>query len=340
MSSFMQNYQDYAQAYADRVIQELKNGTAPWIRPWRPGFGAEPGSGMPYNAISGKGYTGANAFLLLMVQEEKAYTDDRWLTFKQAMDLGCHVRRGEKSTLCVKWVEPKGKQDVDGNDDPTERKRLVPVLFSVFNGDQIEGLPAAQVRVMPTEIERHAKCDALIADSGAKIAHNGGDRAYYRVENDSIHLPAREAFKSTDNYYATALHELGHWTGHSSRLDRDLSGGFGSASYAKEELRAELASIMVGDRLGIGHDPSQHVAYIASWITLLQEHPREILAAATDAEKICTHLGVHKYEHEPIQLPERTKATEQVRGEREVVAPPIGKVRSAKKRERSVELSM
>lgn len=130
---------------------------------------------------------------------------------------------------------------------------------------------------------------------------------------DDIHLPVREAFKSTDAYYATVLHELGHWTGHPVRLGRDLTGRFGSEQYAKEELRAEMASMMIGERLGIGHDPGQHAAYIGHWIKLIKEQPREILVAAKDADAICQHLGVHKYEHEPMKVPDKAKAKEQVR---------------------------
>ncbi len=335
--SAAQKYADYAQVYADMVIQHLEDGTAPWIRPWGPGR-SEPGFGAPYNAITGKCYSGSNYGWLLMIKEMKGYTDDRWLTFKQAMDLGCHVRKGEQSTVCIKWIVSDAKENDQGEDN--EQARLFPILFSVFNGDQIEGMPLAPVREIPKEHERHEQCEALILAAGASISHNGGNRAYYSPASDSIHLPAREAFKSTDNYYATTLHELGHWTGHKSRLDRDLSGGFGSVSYAKEELVAELASMMIGDRLAIGHDPGQHVAYIASWIKLLQEHPREILIAASKAEQVCTHLGVAKYEHEPMKVAERSQMAEQVRGEREPSAVEAGKGRRASKRQRGVELSM
>lgn len=308
--SLQQRYQDYAQAYADRVVQMLEAGTAPWIRPWKPGY-IEPGSGMPYNAITGKGYSGSNALFLMMAQQMAGYEDNRWLTFKQATDIGCYVRRGEKSIQCVKWIEPQSK-DQEPEDDKRQ-KRLVPILFSVFNGAQVEGMPALPVREPPKEPERHAQCEALIAASKADIEHDGGNRAFYRPMTDDIHLPLREAFKSPDAYYATVLHELGHWTGHPTRLGRDLTGGFGSEQYAKEELRAELASMMIGERLGIGHDPGQHAAYIASWVKILKEHPKEILTAAKDADRICDHLGVHKYEHEPMATKERDQAAEQVR---------------------------
>jgi antirestriction protein ArdC len=137
---------------------------------------------------------------------------------------------------------------------------------------------------------RHEQAEALLAASNARIDHEPGDRAYYSVVADRIVLPQRSQFETSDRYYATALHELGHWTGHESRLARDLSHPFGSEAYAREELRAEIASLMLGDELGIGHDPGQHVAYIESWITAIQKDPREILRAASDAEKITRYL--------------------------------------------------
>ncbi|MBW9878691.1 DNA primase, partial [Escherichia coli] len=130
------------------------------------------------------------------------------------------------------------------------------------------------------------RAESILEASGAKISHDQVDRAFYRMSTDSIHLPQQASFPSADRYYATALHELSHWTGHASRLDRDLSHPFGSEGYAREELRAEIASMIIGDELGIGHDPSQHVAYVKSWIKALQDDPLEIFRAAADAEKI------------------------------------------------------
>ena len=135
--------------------------------------------------------------------------------------------------------------------------------------------------------------------SGARISHSAGDRAFYRPSTDSITLPEKSQFESADRYYATALHELGHWTGHPSRLDRDLAHPFGSEGYAKEELRAEISSMIVGDELGIGHDPEQHAAYVGSWIKALQDDPLEIFRASSDAEKI--HDYVLAFEQKQVQ---------------------------------------
>lgn len=317
-----EQFKDYAQDYADRVKAALEQGTAPWIRPWRAGVVGLAGQGMPYNAITGVGYSGSNVWILKMVQDQRGFEDDRWLTFKQAMDLGCRVAKGAKGVQCVKWVKVENK-DLKVPEGPVylcdaleiaaKRSRMVPKFFYVYNAAEIDGIPAAPVREAPKEQERHAQCKALIDATGALIEHDGGNRAYYRPSTDSIHLPLREAFVSEDAYYATVLHELGHWTGFPTRLNRNLKGEFGSKDYAREELRAEMASMMIGDRLGIGHDPGQHVAYIGHWIKLIEEQPREILLAARDAEAICQHLGVRKYEHEPMQVSEQAKDAERVR---------------------------
>ncbi|MCK5229472.1 MAG: hypothetical protein KAR13_04350, partial [Desulfobulbaceae bacterium] len=136
------------------------------------------------------------------------------------------------------------------------------------------------------EWERHDRAENILQQSDAKIEHVGGDKAAYYPIQDNIKLPQKGQFDTPDKYYATALHELGHWTGHASRLDRPLSNVFGSQDYAREELRAEIASYMVGMQLGIGHDPGQHLAYVDSWIRDLEDHPTEIFKACSDAEKI------------------------------------------------------
>ncbi|WP_249374029.1 zincin-like metallopeptidase domain-containing protein, partial [Aeromonas salmonicida] len=160
----------------------------------------------------------------------------------------------------------------------------------------------------------------ILKASGAIIRHDQADRAFYRMSTDSIHLPQKEAFPAADRYYATALHELGHWTGHTSRLDRDLAHPFGSEGYAKEELRAEIASMIMGDELGIGRDPSQHVAYVKSWIKALQDDPLEIFRAAADAEKIQGYvLGLEQQrtQEQPVTLAQeqRSKEHAEVMGE-------------------------
>jgi antirestriction protein ArdC len=257
---------------------------------------------MPFNPITGKDYRGMNAVILLMTAEALGYGDARWMTYKQAASEGGQVRRGEKSTLIQYWkwreerpiIGPNGAPLRDANGKAIiEIVELVrPRVFAaaVFNGAQIDGLDEPEMRPALPEWQRHEMAEAILTNSGANIQHLPCGRAAYNRILDAIVLPERSQFASADGYYATALHELGHWTGHETRLARDLAHPFGSEGYAREELRAEIASLMLGDRLGIGHDPSQHAAYVGHFLQILRSEPQEIFRAASDAEKIVTFL--------------------------------------------------
>ena len=287
----------FHQEVAENLIEQLKQGTAPWQRPWAPG---EPGAGMPMNPTTGKRYKGINTLQLL----SHGYSDQRWMTYNQAEAAGAQVRKGSKSTSIQYWkfteertqTDAQGKPVLDGAGQPVkiDVKLERPKVFyaSVFNAEQIDGLPPLQQKEQKERTwDAVERADGILRASGAIINHydetnRHGDRAFYRPATDTIQLPAQSQFASAGNYYATALHELGHWTGHASRLNRDLGHPFGSDGYAKEELRAEISSMILGDELGIGHDPGQHVAYVASWIKVLQDDPLEIFRAAAEAEKI------------------------------------------------------
>ena len=285
----MDKKKPFYETVAEKLIEQLKEGTAPWQRPWD---SSESGSFMPYNPATDKRYKGVNA-LHLMSQERD---DQRWLTYKQAEAMGAQVRKSEKGTGIQYWKftdefvkkDDNGKPvlDAEGNPVKVHVKLERPKVFyaTVFSAEQIDGLPPIEKKEqLWNPIER---AEGILSASGANIHHNGGSRAFYRPLTDSIHLPDKGQFPNAENYYATALHELGHWTGHGERLGRDLSHPFGSDGYAKEELRAEIASMILGDELNIGHDPSQHAAYVGSWIKALKEDPIEIFRAASDAEKI------------------------------------------------------
>lgn len=299
---------DYAKSVSEYIIRQLEQGTAPWLKPWQAGERY-----LPFNAVSGNAYKGMNAVWLLAVAEFRGYGDTRWMTYKQATDLDAQVNKGEKGTMIQfwKWQDEILKRDEAGNPVLEEDGKPVKVLVRlqrpqvrsaiVFNAQQISGLPALEVKAAMNEWERHAEAEAILKESGAIIQHVGGDRAFYRPSSDSITLPLREQFPTADRYYATALHELGHWSGHESRLNRDILHPFGSIGYAKEELRAEIASLMMGEQLGIGHDPAQHTAYIASWIQALQEDPREIFRASADAERIVHYLHGREMHQEQTQ---------------------------------------
>ena len=283
----------FSDIVAGRIIKQLEEGTAPWQRPWHPG---ESGAFLPYNPVTGNRYKGINSLYLL----SQNYDDQRWMTYKQATGLGGQVRKGEKGTGIQYWkfTEEQTKKDgdgkpiVDGEGNPVkvvvQLERPRGFFAMVFNAEQIDGLPLLQKKEQTwNPIER---AEGILAASGVDIHYNGGSRAFYRPLTDSIHLPGKGQFPTAENFYATALHELGHSTGHPERLNRDLTHPFGSEGYAKEELRAEIASMILGDELGIGHDPSQHVAYVGSWIKVLKDDPMEIFRAAADAEKIQNYV--------------------------------------------------
>jgi putative DNA primase/helicase len=282
----------FADQVALQLIAQLKAGTAPWQRPWDgniQGF-------MPYNPTTGKRYKGINAVWLLSQERE----DSRWLTYNQAKSQGAQVKKGEKGSVIQYWKftddiprhDDKGNIIRDGEGQPIKDsvKLERPKVFHsvVFNADQIEGLP--EVKRLDREWDPIDRAEAILLASGAQIKHVASDRAFYAPSSDVIQLPLREQFTCADNYYATALHELGHWSGNESRLNRDLMHPFGSVAYAKEELRAEIASMLLGDELGIGHDVGQHAAYVDSWIKVLEDDHLEIFRAAADAEKIQAYL--------------------------------------------------
>ncbi|HEX8883247.1 MAG TPA: zincin-like metallopeptidase domain-containing protein, partial [Noviherbaspirillum sp.] len=282
--------QPFHEAVAEKLIRQLQQGTAPWQKPWQPG---EAGTLLPMNPVTGKRYQGINAIQLM----SEGHDDPRWMTSKQAAAIGAQVGKGEKGTPVQYWKfsEVHAKTDALGNpvfdaqgrqvneEVRLERPRIF--LAIVFNASQIDGLPPLPPRVAP-DWQSLDWPERMLQASGATIRHAQHSGAYYQPATDTIHLPGKARFASAANYYATALHELGHWTGHASRLNRDLAHPFGSVGYAREELRAEIASMILGSELGIGHDPAQHAAYVGSWIAVLTKDPLEIFRAAADAEKI------------------------------------------------------
>lgn len=304
----MEPKKPFHEVVAEKLIEQLKAGTAPWQRPWEPG---EPNAYLPMNPTTGKRYKGINAIHLMA----QGRSDGRWMTYKQAAAVGAQVRKGEKGTPVQYWKFSEEQNKVDESGRPVLNAKGEPVketvqlerprvfFATVFNAEQIDGLPPIQKKEQTwSAVER---AEHILKASGASITHAPGDRAFYRPATDSIHLPDRGQFPTADNYYATALHELGHWTGHPSRLDRDLAHPFGSEGYAKEELRAEIASMIVGGELGIGHDPGQHAAYVGSWIKALQDEPLEVFRAAADAEKI--HDYVLAFEQKQVQEQEQAQ---------------------------------
>jgi len=293
---------------AEKLIQQLKEGTAPWQRPWEAGAAD---AVLPFNPVTGKRYKGVNALHLM----SEGRDDQRWMTYKQAQALDAQVRKGEQGTQVQYWKFSEEQTVVDAAGNPRqvdvalERPRVF--FATVFNATQIDGLSPLQPR-KEHEWDAHERAEAILHASGAVIHRGEGDRAFYHPDSDSIYLPDRRLFASADNFYAVALHELGHWTGHESRLDRDLAHPFGSEGYAREELRAEIASMIIGVELDIGHDPDQHAAYVQSWITALQNDPFEIFRAAADAEKIQEYIMGAELKQEQEQAVTQTPMERQV----------------------------
>ena len=282
----------YYEQIANKLIEQLKAGTAPWQKPWQAG---EPR--MPHNPISGTKYKGCNAIWLAMQCRE----DPRWMTYKQAKSMDAQVQKGQHGTLVQYWklfdkvdkTDANGKKILaaDGKPIKVNIKLDKPRVFSavVFNAEQINGLPELEVKTLP-EWQRHELAEKIISNLGVSINHDQTDNAYYCPATDSIHLPQRAQFPTADAYLATLFHEASHSTGASHRLNRDMTGRFGDESYAKEELRAEIGSLMIGDELQIGHSFGQHVAYVDHWVKVLQDDPKEILRASRDAEKIQNYV--------------------------------------------------
>ncbi|MGX7949517.1 zincin-like metallopeptidase domain-containing protein [Oleidesulfovibrio alaskensis] len=279
----------FHEEFANKIIERLQEGTAPWQIPWTPGKTPL----VPHNPASGTVYRGMNRVHLAL----SGYDDPRWMTLKQANDNGYSILPGSKATPVVyyQFTDEKNKLDNDGKpvldaDGKPEKEKVEldkPIVrfAHVFNAEQVDGIPPLQLTDKAYEWEPIEKAENILAASGAEIKHDQSNRAFYRRMEDAIHLPPKENFDAPDKYYATALHELGHWTGDENRLNREF-GPFGSEKYAREELRAEIASWMLGQEIGIGHDPGQHAAYVQSWIQVLKEDPYEIVRACRDAEKI------------------------------------------------------
>ncbi len=281
---------------AENIIKKLEQGRAPWQKPWNSN---SPAFELPYNAITGNRYKGINSLSLLSSDRE----DPRWMTFNQASAKGWNVRKGEKASL-IQFVktheliakkDEKGKPILDEQGKPVKAKvgldRAIITSAWVFNAQQIDGIePMVKPDVKQIQWNPIQRAENIIHASGADITHKAGDRAFYSPSIDSITMPMREQFDASDKYYSTLLHELGHWTGHKDRLDRSMIGSFGTEGYAREELRAEIASMLIGQELHIGHDPGQHIAYVDSWIKILRDTPFEIHTAAADGEKILNYL--------------------------------------------------
>ena len=295
MAKLQERAAEYHKQFADNIIRALREGTTPWQKPWT--------WRQPRNFSSGRDYHGGNAVYLAMVALSSGYVDPRWGSALQIRSAGGNVRRGEKGSLIWYWQkrwlklahDDRGNTilDEDGNPKAEWIDRPFAALHTIFNVEQTERLRLRPLPAAPPKWKGHRRAEALIRNSHIRVDHVAGDRAYYDPLMDRVVLPKRSQFASQAAYTHTALHELGHATGHPSRLKRPTlinHEGFGSATYAREELREEIAAMMTGDQLGIGHAPQHGNAYVESWIQVLENDAKEIYTAAGDAQRISNWL--------------------------------------------------
>lgn len=289
----MQNIKDTYQRITDAVIEQLEAGTKPWIRPWR---GNSRGSLVP-RRVTGEAYRGINVLMLWLASELAGYEENTWLTYRQAQEFGGQVRKGEKGALVVKYgtFAPKEREDDDD--------RGIPYLkgYTVFNVEQIENLSQEFYRPteeLPTTQVPHLEAvETFVRNTGAVIAY-GGTTACFRPAPDDILLPERARFVDEVHLYSTLLHEMSHWSGAKHRLNRDLTGRFGSESYAVEELVAELSASFLCADLGVAHDPRGNTAsYLESWLKVLKNDKRAIVSAAAKAQAAADYLHGQQRAH-------------------------------------------
>jgi antirestriction protein ArdC len=283
---------DLYQNVTDQIVSNLEQGVRPWMKPWN----AEHAAGRITRPLRANGipYQGINVLVLWSESFTKGYSCPIWMTFRQAVELNAHVRKGERGSTVVY----ASKFTRTGTDAETgeETEQAVPFLksYTVFNVEQIEGLPAqfhavAEPRLDP--VQRIERAEAFFAGTKADIRH-GGNMAYYNIGSDFVQMPPFEAFRDAESYYAALAHECTHWTRAKSRLDRDLGRKkWGDAGYAMEELVAELGSAFLCADLYLTPEIREdHAAYIASWLEVLKKDKRAIFSAAAHAQKAADYL--------------------------------------------------
>ncbi|MFZ6769791.1 ArdC family protein [Undibacterium sp. Di26W] len=282
--------QDVYTRVTDKIIADLEQGTRTWLKPWS-ASNATDRITLPLRH-NGVPYRGINILLLWGEAMAKGYSSSRWMTFNQASELGAHVRKGERGALVV-YANTITK--TEANESGEEIESVIPFMkgYTVFNVDQIEGLPDGyQIKPEPAgeKLQLIEQAEAFFAASGASFRH-GGNRAYYAPALDLIQLPPADAFRDAESYAATKAHELTHWTSHPSRLNRVLGKRFGDEAYATEELIAELGAAFLSVDLGITPEPrDDHAAYLASWLKVLKADKRAIFTAAAHAQRAVDFL--------------------------------------------------
>jgi antirestriction protein ArdC len=284
----MSTKRDLYQEVTDRMIALIEAGTLPWRKDWSVEGGVY-GAGLPVN-LTGRAYNGINVCLLWATAMERDYKSNTWATYKQVAERGGQVRKGEKSTLVVFFKT----LEVDDKDSDGGETKKIPLIrgFHVFNLDQCDGIQPVTEEGKP-EVEqvwqRDARLDEFAKNCAVELKFNTG-RAYYSPLHDYVGMPEPRLFKSSGGFYATLLHELVHWTGHKSRLNRLFATRFGSDAYAVEELVAELGSAFLCAELGVPSEVENHANYLGHWLKVLKADKRAMFTASSAASKAANFL--------------------------------------------------
>ncbi|MGA2890971.1 MAG: zincin-like metallopeptidase domain-containing protein [Terracidiphilus sp.] len=285
--------QDIYSRITNQIVSHLEQGVRPWVKPWN----AEHAAGRITRPLrhNGKPYSGVNVLSLWASAMTQNFAAPIWMTFRQAAELDAHIRKGEKGSLVVYADSITRKETDDKTGDEIDRE--IPFLkgYTVFNVEQIDGLPETYYAKAASSLDPVARithADNFFAALGATIQH-GGNRAFYSIAADAIQMPAFESFQEADSYYATLAHEFTHWTGSKSRLDRDFGGHrFGSEGYAIEELVAELGAAFLCADLELALEPREdHASYIASWLKVLAADNRAVFTAAAHAQRAAEFIN-------------------------------------------------
>lgn len=278
----------------DKIIAELEAGRFPWAQPWGKATAKAP-LGLPRNASTGRSYSGINILILWGAVVQHGFPGQGWLTFRQAVSLGGNVRKGERGTTVVYADRFTPEDEKRRARETGEEPGSIPFLkrFTVFNAAQCDGLPediAVAIPPPPPDLIE-PRAEALIKATGIDF-RIGGDRAHYAPAHDYVQVPPPQAYFEPINWHRTALHEISHASGHRSRLDRDLSGSFGTKKYAFEEMIAEISSAFCCASLGIV-PTVRHADYVGSWLEVMREDSRAIVRAASQASKAADWILAH-----------------------------------------------
>ena len=275
------------ETFSKKIVDLVLSNSAPWVKPW----GVNQTRGLPVNALTGRPYRGCNIMFLLATP----FKSRGWLTFKQVSSIGGKVLKGSKATDIFFFTTIQKEKD----DAKTGETVLVdiPCLknFKVFNLEQIELPEDAPIKYHPENMDKTQIDDNPVFDECEKLLnlavwYENDTQAYYIPSRDEIHLPNRLTFSSLSGFWGTALHELAHWTGHASRLNRAIENNFGNRAYAREELVAEVSSWLLSVTLGTPHEPQNSASYLASWVRDFKDKPRELYSAISQAQKVVDFL--------------------------------------------------